>query len=1140
MKKVAIFMSDFHLGQKNRLEEFHFDNEFAELLGRLSLQHEEDEMDLVLLGDVIDIWTTVIKAKEEMAETIEDIDLYLPADSESEIRRAELREAEKVVAIVRNHPVFFEAIGRFLVESPCQRQVIYVPGNHDHSMVSEKLQGIVRKTILTKNVRQLRQNRYPNVSLAELAQRIQFQDCYENDYLEVYAEHGNQLTYGGIFRYDDDNRQSTFHQFGSECPGYVQFKTVSARGLRRAPKLNGMLMGAFNPANWLRLSIQLLIRGYIRALLCLQRYRIQYQLCGDKPPQVKWARKRLPADWKTLLYLLKARLFSDTHDEFGEIIPRLFEEGDDPTTMPLCGHKLDATKISTVILGHSHGSKDIDVPGFKSLRYYNTGSWILTQDGGRELVEQTWVTVTRELPVRIHQLPDSIHRKTRSTFGVRAMAFDTFGNIVEFGNIIELKCATSDLLTGFAVGDRVIIEKDEKGAISSILHDNPYSRKVIDRQMVRRRVELGKVADSPITTDGTPLNPVLHSMKLRVGDLVLFHWNFGAYLWRIAITHPFRDLPRAVAGVVTGAVNRWGTSSYWNHIAMVFGSPSEREEGHHHNDPLIIESVPDSGVGIHSPRHYLEYPKEWNFAVLRLNSRHSPLLTTWEDRRLLRRITAGYLGAAYDMETVVDGTVKYVALSMEAKGRSALGGVISGAALGFALCTAVALGLAVWHLYVGWEAWQSQASVGWKTMGVWGEEVFKTVTPDWSDSVAGFLGNVVLVLASTLVSVLAVYIALYVLRLITMVWVIVTAAIGGVAGFLIVPVMADIADGWTNKSIAQRIGFVLVWFSPLIVIYIFIYVIGSPIEWLKPPSRKEWKDGFQHLVILFLFSALLTICFSGTLAWLANPIVMWIGHGFTWLGTLLDRLRAMLGWRIPEKSECGSSTIHSQFICSGLLQDALVETARELNKDVECVVVNPDWKASQSRAEQACVFRNTLPKHFALAKGFTWTYLYLDQTLTRNPSPSHKAQAYTAVFEDRTHVPRSALYAIKLGFAGAFMTIIGAAFSHYITPRVNSKFADMNLTLNDLNEDQVKTFLLVLAVAAGIGAIWLAKKAARDLAIDPGRRGRSLAIYGFLSGALATAFGFANLEMLSNIPGAWIVIQWVVVLGVSSAFVLLF
>ena len=462
--------------------------------------------------------------------------------------------------------------------------------------------------------------------------------------------------------------------------------------------------------------------------------------------------------------------------------------------------------------------------------------------------------------------------------------------------------------------------------------------------------------------------------------------------------------------------------------------------------------------------------------------------------------------------------------------------MISGAALGAALCTAVALGLAVWHLYVGWEAWKLQARVGWKTMGVLGGEVFKASIPDWSGNIAVIVGNVVLVLASTLVAVLAVYIALYVLRLITMVWVIVTAAIGGVAGFLIVPVMADIADGWTNKSIAQRIGFVLVWFSPLIVICIFIYVIGSPIEWLKPPSGKEWKDGFQHLVILFLFSALLTICFSRTLAWLVNPIVMWIGHGFTWLGTLLDRLRAMLGWRIPEKSECRSSTIHNQFICSGLLQDALVETARELKKNVQNVVVNPEWKDSQSRAEQACVFRNTLPKHFALAQEFTWTYLYLDQTLTRNPSPSHKAQAHTAVFKDRTDVSRSALYAIKLGFAGAFMTIIGTAFSDYIA----SKIEDMHLTSSDSIEDLVKTVLLVLAVAAGIAAIWLAKKAARDLAIDPRHRGRSLAIYGFLSGTAATAFGFANLEMLSNIPGAWRFIQGIVVVGVGSAFVLLF
>ena len=48
MKKVALFMSDFHLGQKDRMEEFHADEEFAELLGRISHKHADDEVDLVL------------------------------------------------------------------------------------------------------------------------------------------------------------------------------------------------------------------------------------------------------------------------------------------------------------------------------------------------------------------------------------------------------------------------------------------------------------------------------------------------------------------------------------------------------------------------------------------------------------------------------------------------------------------------------------------------------------------------------------------------------------------------------------------------------------------------------------------------------------------------------------------------------------------------------------------------------------------------------------------------------------------------------------------------------------------------------------------------------------------------------------
>jgi len=1114
MKKTAIFMSDFHLGQKNRLEEFHVDNEFAELLGRLSLEHEEDAVDLVLLGDVLDIWTTVTDAREEWAGTIADIDLYLPACSKDELRYAEFREAEKVMAIVRHHPRFFEALGRFLSDNPHKRRLIYIPGNHDHSMVSRKLQTIVTTAILTPDVRERALRRSPNATRERLVRCIRYQSFYTCDLLEAYAEHGNQLTYGGIFRYADADLRSTFDRFGSECPGYVQFKTVSSRGLRRAPKLNGWLIGAFNPANWLRLTFQLLVRGYVRALLYLQRFRIQYQSADN--PKITWARDVLPAEWKTLLYLFKSRFVSPTHDEFGDVIPRLFVDDGDPTTTPLCGTKLNQNDVSTLILGHSHGPKDIDVPGFKNLKYYNTGSWILTQDKGREVVHQTWVRLTRQLPVTIRQIA-----RSRSTASV----------VVEnaFAETTRLRFSCSDLITGFAVGDQVLIDVDRNGVATSIVRDNPFSRKVIDRQMIRRRVELEQVAESPITTDGTPLDPVLRSMKLRVGDLVLFHWNFGAYLWRLATTHPLRELPKALPGVLTGAVNRWGTSSYWNHIAMVFGSPSEREEGHHYNDPLIIESVPGTGVGIHTPRHYLEYPKEWNFAVLRLKS---DLLSTWEARRLLRRITAGYLGAVYDMETVVDGTVKHVALTMEAKGRSALSGAISGAASAFIVSTIGVIGVCGYLLYADWDRWFSMVrSFVADLNGVLARVV--DFRPDWSTPWGAFVGNSLLVLASMLAIALIVYATYYIVRLLITIWIAVTAFIGAIAGFLIVPVMADIADGWTDKSTIQRIGFVLIWFSPLVIIYALGSTAGM---WLGMSPEAERDNPIGYHVILLLFSALLTVLFAGTVANWANPLVLWLSRALERIGRTPDRVRLWLGWRVPAKTECPDETVHRQFICSGLLQDGLAETARELRRDLQSVVVNPDWAASQSRAVQACIFRKTLPKHFALSNRFNWTYLYLDEKLTEHPSESHKAQVYTASLGERTHVSRIALYAIKMGFAGAFLSIVGVGFSKHLA----STIAAMSSLPSGVIDQQTEVMLFGLALTFGLTAVWLAKKAERELAIAPRQRGRALACYGLFFGAMAIGLSFANLEMLSGIPLAYEVAQGIVLFSIGSAVLLLF
>jgi UDP-2,3-diacylglucosamine pyrophosphatase LpxH len=1113
MRKVAIFMSDFHLGQKTRMEDFHMDNEFAELLGRLSLYHEEDAVDLVLLGDVLDLWTTVSKAEEEHAQTIDDIDLYLPVKPEGSISEAEIKEALKARAIVRNHRDFFEAIGRFLVDNPRKRQVLYIPGNHDHSMVNENLQQILRRAMLTPAVMRFAASKNKRIDRSTLVDRVRFAVFYKDEYLQVYAEHGNQLTYGGVFRYDDDKSQSTFEQFGPECPGYVQFKTISGRALRSAPKLNGMLVGAFNPANWIRLANWLFIRGYFRAFALLQRYHIQFSDSLDS--RITWARKKLPAEWKTLLFLIKARFFSATRDEFGDLIPTLFEQNDDPRTMPLCGHKLDPNKFKTVILGHSHGARDVDLPGSYGLKYYNTGSWILLQDEGRELVEQTWVTVSRELPSTILNIG-------KTAFGASITVVD------KFQHAETLKLATPDLLTGIEVGDEVLMEKNHKGEVTSIVQDKPLSRTVIDRQMIRRKVGLGDVANSPGITDGTPLNHLLRSMDLRVGDLILFHWNFGAYLWRIMRTHPFH-LFNAIPGVVTGAINRLGTSSYWNHIAMVFGAPSEREESDQYNDPLIIEAVPDQGVSIHTPAHYLEYPNEWNFAILRLKS---SMLNTWEARCLLRRNTVGYLGAVYDMETVAKGTLRYAAQAMDAKARSGLAGAVYGAILCVVLCTGAMVWWVCRYVYHNWSAWESEKITLWVQVL---RDTLVILLEHFSHWPADIVGAVVkageIVVLIPFVG-LAVYVAWSLGKLAKNTWLFLTASIGSVVGFCVVPVMADIAEEWTEKSKAERIGFVLIWFSPLLP----ILAVGTLIPTF---SENEWEDVFRRITTLVLFSALITVLSAEALNKIAAPPIKGLGWCFEQINRWLNRVHATLGWRIRGKSPYESPPVQKQFICSGLVQQALAETAQEMMiADIGSVVVHPDWNASQSVAHQSGVFRSTMPKHFALAESkFTWTYLYLDGVLTPDPSASHKAQAFTApIHAARGELCSSAVRAIKFGFAGAFMTILASTASRDLTA-----FAPKELCSIDISEVTTKTVVLLLAVTLGIIASFQARRAQKDLAIHPSKRGRALAFYGFVSGGAASAIGLINLAILSGgIP----LVNWIVGLallaGLSSAFLLLF
>lgn len=1095
MKKVAIFMSDFHLGQNDQMEEFHTDNEFAELLGRLSFVHADDEVDLVLLGDVIDLWAA-INAVERNAATPKDVDLYLPVDDPLAIPTAIDKEIDKTRAITSSHPTFFEALGRFVARNPERRRVLYVPGNHDHSVVEPTIQRLIRQQILTKEVRDIFQTHYPKLDQSVLEGNIQFQNFYENPDLKVYAEHGNQLTYGGAFRYWDTTKaESTFGTFGAECPGYVEFKLVSSRVERCAPELNGLLLGAFNPANWPGLFWWLLFRGKFLTLGRLQDFLIQYK--HDNRSQAKWARKETPAAWKTVLYLMKTRMFGATRDEFNDQLAQLFDEKG-TGMVPLSGKRLDPHKINTIVLGHSHQSRDVALPGLPGVRYYNTGSWILRYENTRRIVEQTWVSISRDLPVTLQSI-SHLTLTIEDKFGTRQ----------------ELEVSNGEILREMKTGDRIFLEKDSQGKVRNILPD-PLPRTIIDRQINRRRVELAEGTNSPITTDGRDLNPVLRSMdNLHVGDIMLFHWSFGTELWRLLKKGQLAEFLRVIPGMITGAVNRFGTSSYWNHVAVVFGSPSEREEADEYNDPLIIEALPDAGVSIHTPQHYLNHPQDWNFAVLRLKG---ALLDKWENRNLLRRLTLSNLEAHYDFETIKRETLIYTAKAMDAKGGAVLSGLVKGAIGGVLVCTLVLGSLvgitAYQHRHQWWldlEQGLQTVTTWFKTM--WGKEFAQQAMPD----VVSWIYLSIKGLALLILLGLALYLIVNFVRIIKNAWIGVTATAGAIYGAAIIPAMADVAEGWANKSPAWRWGFTIIWFLPVLVILpcgnYLLFVKVSPVQ----GEGLSLEYILKANIILILLSALVTVWLAMPLTKMADPMIQQIAKKLWKLREIKKWVYAKLGWLVPSKSSCGAYPLHERFICSGLAQAALVDVAREVGTvehvQEKDVIVNEQWKPQpqMSRAEQECLIRDTLPKQFALSDKFRWTYLYINGVLTPDPSASSKAQAYSApINPSRGKLSRWASLSMQLALTGVVLTILVAFGTNQIT---DDLLKQIDSGIAGTFKHQLREVSLLVAGALGLGAFFCARVAQYVLALNPAMRGRALRLYGKVLGLLTVLVAYINLKL---------------------------
>lgn len=189
MERVAIVVSDLHLGRADELEDFVSENEeaFCQFLKNQSDSLLHREVDLVLLGDLLDIWQVATEAEKKASQS-EQIDISVKEGS----------DVNRTKEIVLAHPKTFDALKSFLAADPDHRRVICTPGNHDHSLIQPHVQDVAAQAIAQGD--------------GALLKRIVFANYYENKELGIYAEHGNQ--------FDEDNDYDDFCVFGAEAPGY--------------------------------------------------------------------------------------------------------------------------------------------------------------------------------------------------------------------------------------------------------------------------------------------------------------------------------------------------------------------------------------------------------------------------------------------------------------------------------------------------------------------------------------------------------------------------------------------------------------------------------------------------------------------------------------------------------------------------------------------------------------------------------------------------------------------------------------------------------------------------------------------------------------------------------------------------------
>lgn len=199
---MIVVVSDLHLSEGCRpetgkfapTEDFFFDEVFARFLERIDAGAAE-AVHLIINGDLFDFLQVMI-APEEIENSPHLASL--PLKEREYIRKYGAKTDEtstimKLEKIARGHPVFFDALGRFVAHG---NHLTIIIGNHDIELFWSGVQARFRELL------KIEEFAPTAADGAVLADNIEFSPWmfYDPEY-QFYAEHGNQYEVLNSFRY---------------------------------------------------------------------------------------------------------------------------------------------------------------------------------------------------------------------------------------------------------------------------------------------------------------------------------------------------------------------------------------------------------------------------------------------------------------------------------------------------------------------------------------------------------------------------------------------------------------------------------------------------------------------------------------------------------------------------------------------------------------------------------------------------------------------------------------------------------------------------------------------------------------------------------------------------------------------------